>query len=157
LHESNTGVKNRRSEIKKRCQLIILILALCATGAFADEAKDEAEEEEATERVCVNRRSINSFDAIDDQHIYIKATGNKNFLFTMQGRCFGLRDAYGISVKDTMSRVCSKGFGEVVYRGRGQRLESCRIDTVEAVAGKDDARGLVEDGKAEKQEEKADD
>ena len=132
---------------------MILILALSATSAFADEAADE---EEAIERVCVNKRSINSFDPIDDQHVYIKATGNNHYLFTMQRRCFGLRDAYGIAVKDTMSRVCSKGFGEIVYRGRGQRLESCRIDTIEAVAGKDDARGLVEDRKAAKQEDKAD-
>ena len=141
----------------KRWQLLIPILALSTTGAFADEAEDEAEEEEAVERICVNRRSINSFDAIDDQHVYIKATGNKHYLFTMQSRCFGLRDAYGIAVKDTMSRVCSKGFGEIVYRDRGQRLQSCRIDTIETVAGKDDARGLVEDRKAERQEEKADD
>ncbi len=75
----------------------------------------------------------------------------------MQRRCFGLRGAYGIAVKDTMSRVCSKGLGEIVYRGWGQRLESCRIDTIEAVASKDDARGLVEDRKVAKQEEKADD
>ncbi len=141
----------------RRWQLLILILALTATGVFAEEAKDEAEEEEAIERVCVNKRSINSFDPIDDQHVYIKATGNNHYLFTMQRRCFGLRDAYGIAMKDTMSRVCSKGFGEIVYRGRGQRLESCRIDTIEAVAGKDDARGPVADRKAEKQEEKAND
>ena len=141
----------------KRWQLLILILALSTTGAFADEAEDEAEEEEAVERICVNRRSINSFDAIDDQHVYIKATGNKHYLFTMQSRCFGLRDAYGIAVKDTMSRVCSKGFGEIVYRDRGRRLQSCRIDTIEAVAGKDDAMGLVEDREAEKQEEKTGD
>ena len=145
----------------KRWQLLVLILALTTASAFADEAEDEAEneaeEEETIERVCVNKRSINSFDAIDDQHVYIKATGNNHYLFTMQRRCFGLRSAYGIAVKDTMSRVCSKGFGEIVYRGTGQRLESCRIDTIEAVAGKDDARGLVEDRKAAKQEKKADD
>lgn len=138
-------------------QLLILILALSAASAFADEAEDEAEEEEAVERVCVNKRSINSFDAIDDQHIYIKATGNNYYLFTMQRKCFALRSAYGIAVKDTMSRVCSKGFGEIVYRDMGRRLESCRIDTIERVASKDDARGLVEDRKAAKQEEKADD
>ena len=138
-------------------QLLILILALSAASAFADEAEDEAEEEEAVERVCVNKRSINSFDAIDDQHVYIKATGNNYYLFTMQRRCFGLRSAYGIAVKDTMSRVCSKGFGEIVYRDMGRRLESCRIDTIERVASKDDAKGLVEDRKAAKQEEKADD
>jgi len=133
----------------KRWQLLILILALSATSAFADEAEDEAEEEQTAERVCVNRRNINSFDAIDDEHVYIKATGNKHFLFTMQRKCFGLRNALGIAVKDTMSRVCSKGFGEIVYRDMG-RLQSCRIDTIESVASKEDAQGLVEDRKEAK-------
>ena len=141
----------------KRWQLLILILVLNTASAFADVAEDEAEEETVTEQVCVNKRNINSFDAIDDQHVYIKATGNKHFLFTMQRRCFGLRGANGIGVKDTTSRVCSDGFGEIVYRDMGRRLESCRIDTIESVASKDDAKGLVSDRKAAKQAEKASD
>ena len=75
----------------------------------------------------------------------------------MQRKCFGLRDAYGIGIKDTMSRVCSRSFGEVVYRDRGKRLQSCRIDIIEAVASKDDAKGLVADRNAAKKEEKAND
>ena len=141
----------------KRWQLLILILALSATSSFADEAEDESDEEEIVERVCVNKRSINSFDPIDDQYVYIKATGNNHYLFTMQRRCFGLGGAYGIAVKDTMSRVCSDGFGEIVYRDRGQRLQSCRIGTIEEVASKEDARGLVEDRNEAKREDKADD
>ena len=139
----------------KGWQLLILILALGATAASAEEAEDEAEEE--PERVCVSVRSINSFDAIDDEHVYIKATGDKHYLFTMQRRCIGLRSAHGIAVKDTMNRVCSGGFGEIVYRDMGRRLESCRIDTVEPVASKEDAKGLVEDRKKARQEEKASD
>ena len=130
----------------KRWQLSILILALSATSAFADEAESEAEEEKAAERVCVNKRNINSFDTIDDQHVYIKVTGNKHFLFTMQRKCFGLRGANGIGIKDTMSKVCSKSFGEIVYRDMG-RLQSYRIDTIESVASKENAKGLVEDRK----------
>lgn len=135
-----------------RWQLIILILAISIGSAFAEEAVDEADEEEVVQRVCVNKRSINSFDAIDDEHVYIKATGNKHYLFTMQRRCFGLRSAMGIGIKDTMSSVCSKGFGEIVYRDAG-RAQSCRIDTIESVASKEDAKGLVKDRK----EMKADD
>ena len=137
----------------KRLQFLILILALSATSAFADEAEDEAEEK--PERVCVSVRSINSFDAIDDQHVYIKATSNKHYLFTMQRRCIGLRSAQGIAVKDAMSSVCSGGFGEIVYRDMGRSLASCRIGTVEAVASKEDAKGLVEDRKQLKRQEKA--
>jgi len=141
----------------KRWQTIILILTLGTTAAMADKAENEADEVESVERVCVNKRNINSYDAIDDQHVYIKATGNKHFLFTMQRRCFGLRNANSIGVKDTMSRVCSGGFGEIVYRDMGRRLESCRIDTIEFVASKEDAKGLVEDRKEAKREEKASD
>lgn len=97
-------------------------------------------------------RSINSFDAIDDKHLYIKATGNKHYLFTLYGGCTGLRSAHGIAVRDTFSRVCSNSFGEIIYRDMGRGLESCRIRTIEAVSDKDDARGLVEDRKREKRE-----
>ena len=135
-----------------RWQLLILILAMSVGSAFAEEADDDADEEEAVQKVCVNKRSINSFDAIDDEHVYIKASSNKHFLFTMQRRCSGLRHANGIGIKDTMSQVCSKSFGEIVYRDMG-RMESCRIDTIESVASKEDAEGLVEDRK----ELKADD
>ena len=138
----------------KRWHRLFLILAMGVSCAFAEEAVDDADVEEATERVCVNKRNINSFDAIDDEHVYIKATGNKHFLFTMRRRCIGLRNAQGIGIKDTMSSVCSGSFGEIVYRDTGRRLESCGIDTIERVASRDDAEGLVEDRKQLKREEK---
>jgi len=133
-------------------QLLILILAMSVGNAFAEEADDDADEEEAAQKVCVNKRTINSFDAIDDEHVYIKASSNKHFLFTMQRRCSGLRHANGIGIKDTMSQVCSKGFGEIVYRDMG-RMQSCRIDTIEPVASKDDAKGLVKDRKETKSDD----
>ncbi len=133
-------------------QLLILILAMSVGSAFAEETSDDADEEEAVQRVCVNKRTINSFDAIDDEHVYIKASSNKHFLFTMQRRCSGLRHANGIGIKDTMSQVCSKSFGEIVYRDMG-RMQSCRIDTIEPVASKDDAKGLVKDRKETKSDD----
>lgn len=133
----------------KRWHLLVLVVTMGATNAFAEDADEEAAEEEAVERVCVNKRSINSFDAIDDEHVYIKVSVNDHYLFTMQRRCSGLRHANGIGIKDTMSQVCSNGFGEIVYRDMG-RMQSCRIDTIESVASKEDAKGLVEDRKETK-------
>ena len=135
----------------KRWQSLILIPVLggCAgsSGNVADESLG------APEKVCVNVRNISSFDAIDDRHIYIKARDEvRHFLFTMHGGCTGLRSAQTIAVRDTMLRVCSNSFGEVVYRQMGRGLDSCRIRTIEAVSDKDDARGLVEDRKREKRE-----
>ncbi len=138
----------------KRWQPLILVLALSGCAASSGDVADESLG--APERGCVNVRNITSFDAIDDQHIYIKARGQqKHFLFTMYGGCFGLRSAHTIAVKDTLSSVCSNSFGEVVYRDMGRGLESCRIRTIVAVSSTDDAKGLVEDRKAAKREEQS--
>ncbi len=135
----------------QRWHLLILVLTLSGCAGSSGDVADESLG--APERVCVNVRKITSFDAIDDRHIYIKARGEvKHFLFTMHGGCTGLRSAQTIAVTDTMSRVCSNSFGEVVYRQMGRGLDSCRIRTIEAVSDKDDARGLVEDRKREKRE-----
>ncbi len=132
-----------------RCQPLILVLALsdCADspGIVADESPA------APDKLSVNVRNIDSFDAIDDRHIYINARGQqKHFLFTTHGGCIGLRGANTIAVKGTVSRVCSNSFGEVVYRDLGRSLKSCRIRTIETVSSKDDARGLLRDRKAAK-------
>lgn len=136
----------------KRWQPVLIILVLTLSGC-ATSSEEVADESLGTaERVCVSVRSISSFDAIDDEHIYIKATGNEHYLFTLYGICSGLRSAHGIAVRDTFSRVCSNSYGEIIYRDMGRGLESCRIRNVEAVANKDDAEGLVEKRKAEKRE-----
>lgn len=141
----------------KGWQLSALILAMSASGALADEAENEADEDGATERVCVKNRNINSFDAIDEQHIYVKATGNNHFLFTMQHRCLGLGSAFNIGLKNTMSQVCSDGFGRIEYQDSMGRFESCRIDTIERVTGPDDAKRLVIERHEAKREENTDD
>lgn len=126
-----------------------LFLALPLVGCAASPKQVADEPLEADGRVCVSAHSINSFDAIDDKHLYIKATGKEHYLFTLWGGCTGLRSAHSIAVKDTFSRVCSDGFGEIVFRDMG-RLQSCRIDTIEPIASKDDAKGLVRDRKEAK-------
>jgi hypothetical protein len=51
--------------------------------------------------------------------------------------------------------VCSDSFGEIVYRDVGRRLESCKIQTVERVASKEDAEGLVKDREEAEREQKS--
>ncbi len=158
---SRMYANQNRKNVMNRWQVMISILALSPvvtlSGCAASTADVEDESLGAAERVCVNVRSINSFDAIDDQHLYIKATSNNHYLFTLYGGCHGLRSAHGIAVKDTFTRVCSNSYGEVIFRDMGRGLESCRIRHVESVASKEDAKGLVEDRKEAKREEKASD
>jgi hypothetical protein len=42
-----------------------------------------------------------------------------------------------------MSRICSNDFGKVTYKEGGRRM-SCNIKTVQQVADKEDAEGIVE-------------
>ena len=128
----------------KRAILLGLLLALVGQVATAQDEAVEAEESD--ERVCVNTRTVRSFDAITDQYVYVKEGSNKHYLFTMRTRCHNLRDAMGIAFKESVgSRVCADGFGEIVYRDRisGRRLESCSIDTIERVESKEDAEAIV--------------
>lgn len=98
------------------------------------------------ERVCVNARAVRNFDAFTDQHVYVQEGSSRHLLFTMRSRCINLRNAMGIALKDTTSRICSDGFGEIVYRDRmsSQRLQSCRIGKIEVVESKEDARAIVD-------------
>ena len=125
----------------------ILLAVLAAIGVMTISpgalAQDDSDEEgAATERVCVNTRAVRNFDALTDQHVYVQEGSNRHFLFTMRNRCPDLRNA----IKDTTSRVCSNGFGEIVYRDRmsGRRMQTCRIDTIEVVESREDAKAIVE-------------
>lgn len=134
-----------------QAMLFVPILALSGCATSADKVADKIMAN--AETVCVSVRNINSFDAVDDQHLYVKALGqHKHWLFTLDGTCFGLRSAQTIAVKDKFTRVCSDSFGEVIYRDPGRGLESCRIRDIAAVASKDDAKQLVADRKAEKRD-----
>lgn len=129
----------------RRAVIIGLFVVIAAQFAFAQD-EEGAQAEEKPERVCVNIRTIRTFDALTDQYVYVRQGSDKHFLFTMRNRCHNLRNAQGIAIKDATSRICSDGFGEIVYRDRmgGRRLESCRIAKIEIVDSKDDAEAIVE-------------
>jgi len=140
--------------MKKLYQFAIgLALLAVVPVVLAQNQADEADSSEA--RVCFNSRAVNNFDAITDQHVYVREGSSRHFLLTMRNRCPNLRNANGIALKDTTSRICSDGFGEIVYRDRMSRmgLQSCRIGTIEVVENKDDAKAIVESRKAEKKAE----
>ncbi len=138
--------------IHRTCLSGLFALLICPL-VMAQEAEVE-EVEKGDANVCVNSRTIRNFDAFTDEHIYVEESGKKYYLFTMKNRCPGLSYSFTIAIKDTTSRVCSKAFGEVVYKDRGRRLMSCRIDTIETVESKDEAIALVEQRKKDKDEAK---
>ena len=126
-------------------QALAMGLLLSSVGQIASAQDDAVEGKDSNERICLNVRAIRTFDAITDKYLYVKEGSSKHYLFTMRNACHNLRDAMGIAIKDTTSRVCSDGSGEVVYRDRmgGRRLESCRIESIERVESKDDAKAIA--------------
>lgn len=120
---------------------LLLSLAACAATEPVD---SPATGDENTARECVNVRTIRSFDGLTDQHVYVDARSSGLFLFTMRNRCNGLRNAFGITIKNVTSQICPDGFAEIVYEDLGRRLQTCRIDKILRVESKDDARAIVE-------------
>ena len=121
-------------------------LSLMLISHIASGQNEGAEAEDESKQICLSVRAIRSFDALTDEFVYVKEGSSKHYLFTMRNKCFGLRNSMGIAIKDATSRVCSDGFGEILYRDRmgGRRLESCRIAEIERVENKDDARAIVD-------------
>lgn len=111
-------------------------------------AEDNAAEDRTAEEpeVCFSRRSVRNFDALSDEHVFIEERRKEYFLLTMRNRCHGLRYAQGIGINDTMSRICSDGFGEIIYRDGG-RMQRCRIGTIERVQNKDEAKATIAERK----------
>ena len=139
---------------------LLASLALTLNGAFADEHDEtdtkNVEDSAVEEKVCFLRRQVSSFDGLSDKHVYIKEGVNDYYLLTTRNRCTGLRDARGIGIKDTMNRVCSNSFAEIIFNDMG-RVQRCRIGTVERVQNKDEAKALVaerEDYEKRKKKEK---
>lgn len=129
----------------RKAILVGLLLAIAGQFAYAEEAS------ESVDKVCINSRLVKGFNALDDQHIFIEERMNEFYLITLRSRCLGLDFVHAIGFKDTTSRICSKGFGEIVYRDRVSRqLEKCFIDTIEPVVSKDEAKEII----AAREEEK---
>jgi len=132
------------------------LLLGCALFAFATVlAQDDADKVKRveievgdgpppSEESCFNVRDARSFDALDDQHVYVRGRRNEHYLLTMVAGCIGLRDSFRIAISNDFSRVCSNSFATVTYRGLTGAAETCRVRMVESVEDKDAAEALAE-------------
>lgn len=127
----------------------MLILGLLSTAlsasALADGHATKPADEQSNEKVCIHTNLIRNFDGLDDEHVFVEERSKRFFLLTTRHRCNGLRNAQAIGFKDTTSRICSGGFGEIVFRERGIGPNTCRIETIERVENKDEARAIIDE------------
>lgn len=123
---------------------LLMSLAGCASTAPAESSAAGEQDSESSPRECVNVRTIRSFDGLTDQQVFVDARSSGLFLFTMRNRCNGLRNAFGITIKNVTSQICPDSFAEIVYEDLGRRLQTCRIDKIQRVESKDEARAIVD-------------
>jgi hypothetical protein len=113
--------------------VLALLLAGCATTDTASASSDD----------CFNIRQVNSWSAIDRDHVYLEERGDDNYLLTLFSSCPGLKFTQVIALSNHMGRMCPNDFGRITFRDAGN-VRSCRIDDVERVADKAAAIALVE-------------
>lgn len=123
---------------------LLMSFAGCASTATDESAATGGQDSDSGPRECVNVRTIRSFDGLTDQHVFVDARSSGLYLFTMRNRCNGLRNAFGITIKNVTSQICPDSFAEIVYEDLGRRLQTCRIDKIRRVESKDDARAIVD-------------
>ena len=129
--------------IRFAATIITMSCVFLAGCASTESAPDSASGDD-----CFRIRQINSWDAIDNKHIYLREGVNDHYLLTMFSSCPGVRHAQAIALSNHMGRVCPKDFGRITFRDAGMK-SSCRIDNVERVASKAEAKALVESRAAE--------
>ncbi len=126
--------------MKTKISAIMLIFIISVSGCASTGSATDS----SADRTCFNIREIKNWNSIDNKHLYVEGIGSdNNYLFTMFSSCYGIRSAQVIALSNQMSRICSNDFGKVTYKEGGRRM-SCNIKTVQQVADKEDAEGIVE-------------
>lgn len=121
-----------------------------AVALFAGCASSQPTGGEASAaRVCVKVREINSFTALDDRHVLVKASVSDHSLLTVDKACVGLSFARAIAIEGAPTRVCSDGFDFLSFHHPGAGLKRCRIVNIEPVADETAARALIDSRPAE--------
>jgi len=108
-----------------------LALALAQAGAPLVEARPRKD--------CIYQREISTLRALDDKHVYIRASASRHYLVTMEARCQGLGDARKVEVFEPTSRVCGEGTSLLSFVDPAAGPMRCRIATIEQVKSLADA------------------
>ena len=121
----------------RRSVLAVLALAIVSGGAPAAFAAKPPRKD------CIYRREISTMRALDEKHVYIKASASRHYLLTMDGRCQGLDEARKLGVVEASPRVCGDGTSLLAFEHTAAGPMRCRIATIEQVKSLADAEELA--------------
>jgi len=96
----------------------------------------------ATKEACFSVRRADSFSALHERFVYVRALGDEHYLLTLDAPHMGLPFATGITISGSFTRVCSDTGAMITYIDAGRPV-LCRIVRVEAVANREAAQKLV--------------
>lgn len=142
---------------ENHCYPYLAVLALLLTsysGIAADEATAPGDAESNAENVCFDSGRVRNFDGLSDNFLFVEVNQKELYLLSMRNRCHGLRNAQLIAFNGTFRRACSDdNFVEVAVRDMG-RSTVCRVENIERVESKDEAKAVAEDREAAMKAEK---
>jgi hypothetical protein len=116
------------------------LVAALAAGACASAPARRASE---GERVCIDRRDINTIRALDDRHAFVKVRAGHFHLLTVDKTCRGMSLARSIGIMEATTRVCGDGFSFLAFEEPTVGSMSCRIERIEPVADQNAAEELI--------------
>lgn len=96
------------------------------------------------ERLCIDRRDINTIRALDDHHVFVKVSAGRFFMLTVEDTCAGLRLARSIAIVEATSRVCGDGHSLISFAEPIAGAMRCRIETIDSVADQNAAMDLID-------------
>ena len=111
----------------------------CTSTQTAETGGSAPEGQEA----CFNVRNVDSFSPLSNRFVYVRTTGDKHYLLTMDSMYPSLPYATGIAMSGNYAWVCSNTGAMITYVDAGRPV-FCRILSVEAVVGKEAAQKLVD-------------
>jgi len=113
-------------------------------AAFVAAACASAPARRATEeKVCIDRRDINSIRALDDRHALVKVRAGHFHLLTVDKTCRGMALARSIGIMEATTRVCGDGFSLLAFEEPTVGSMRCRIERIEPVADQSAAEELI--------------
>lgn len=122
---------------------ILTVLTLPFLGSCAGTDGSGATAEDRSGPECLSDYDIRSFNAIDDEFVYVEGRSDSHYLFTMSRGCVGLRSASFIGIPDSPGRICSNSYDNIFYRDIARGRSSCRILDIERVSSRGEAKELA--------------
>lgn len=131
-----------RTKKHKLAWLLGLILTVPGLACTSTQGFDTSGSEPESQGTCFNVRTVDSFSPLSNRFVYVRTTGDKHYLLTLDAIYPSLPYATGIAISGNYAWVCSNTGAMITYVDSGRPV-FCRILNVEAVASLDEAKKLV--------------